>query len=328
MKNKEKLNILFASKENIDSYVKFFEKAYEVNVIPFKSYKTIRNTDVDLIVFIGTSHIHPTNYKDKLGSTTTADLEKDYDEFDIHYRFNMSIPRIGIGRGAHLLTSCAGGKIIQDITGHKDTEHLVNTFQYGTYTIKSNHDQMMYPFNLKEEDYRLLGFTKHFQSTKYLNGVDEEFKLANSFLEPEIVQYPRINSLCFQLDPVDNESFDEISLLLIDRLLKKQFKKEVVQEISEEPGMRFGTSNFDTHRDRGFGTTIGVEDPYRGFYDIGKLSVSKSGTLNVKSTEEIISDEYQTMMAKLTKPQTSLRPKSEGKIVIKEGSWFSGFEDE
>lgn len=328
MKNKEKLNILFASKENIDSYVKFFEKAYEVNVIPFKSHKTIRNTDVDLIVFIGTSHIHPTNYKDKLGSTTTADLEKDYEEFDIHYRFNMSIPRIGIGRGAHLLTSCAGGKIIQSITGHNDTEHLVNTFQYGTYTIKSNHDQMMYPFNLKEEDYRLLGFTKHFQSTKYLNGIDEEFKLANSFLEPEIVQYPRINSLCFQLDPVDNESFDEISLLLIDRLLKKQFKKEVVQEISEEPGMRFGTSDFNVHRDRGFGIPIREENPYKSYFTSGINISNMTGTVNIKSTEEIISEEYQTMISKLATPQTSLKPKSEVKPVSIPKNWFDGLEDE
>lgn len=337
MKNKEKLNILFASKENIDNYVKFFEKAYEVNVIPFESYKNIERSKIDLVVFIGDSHIHPKNYEDELGPTTKADEKIDDEEYNTYYRFNASTPKIGIGRGAHLITTCAGGKIIQNITGHNDVEHLVNMYQYGIHKIKSNHDQMMYPFNLKEDDYKLLGFTKHFQSTKYLNGKDQEFKLSNLFLEPEIVQYPKLNSLCFQLDPVDNESVDEISLLLIDMLLKKKFKKEVVQiheEIDENPRTQFGIRANTTR-----GNNLGLSGKYTGgvitkfdtvnmdyanmyyanmYYDTGsfkeKDSTIKSTANSLARQSDMHSEAYSKFLEQAARQYTSsndLKTKSE-----------------
>ena len=94
----------------------------------------------------------------------------------------------------------AGGSLIQHVKGH-DKSHNIS-FNYGkTLFFNSSHHQMMYPFNLNKENYKLIAWSTYFQSPFYLNGNNENIKLPNNFLEPEIVYYKNIKSLCIQGHP-------------------------------------------------------------------------------------------------------------------------------
>ena len=90
--------------------------------------------------------------------------------------------------------------------------------------MTSSHHQMLYPFDLNENDYELIAYSEFFKSSTYLNGNNEEIELPLNFLEPEIVYYKNTNSLCIQGHPEWNhceEKTSKMCLNLINKYLKK-----------------------------------------------------------------------------------------------------------
>ena len=69
---------------------------------------------------------------------------------------------IGICRGSQLLTALNGGKLIQDVTNHAlASGHNIRILDEDIImTATSTHHQMMYPFNLPKEDYKLIGVSE------------------------------------------------------------------------------------------------------------------------------------------------------------------------
>lgn len=60
---------------------------------------------------------------------------------------------------------------------------------------------MLYPFNMPQDDYRIIAKASTNLSKTYLNGYDDEKSLPSNFVEPEIVWYPKTNCLCIQGHP-------------------------------------------------------------------------------------------------------------------------------
>ena len=94
----------------------------------------------------------------------------------------------------------AGGKLIQHVTGHNNTTDSIY-YQGKVLNIPSDHHQMMYPFNMEDSKYQIVGHSKYHLSDKYLNDYDENIELPSNFVEPEIIYYPETKSLCIQGHP-------------------------------------------------------------------------------------------------------------------------------
>jgi GMP synthase-like glutamine amidotransferase len=244
---KEKIVVLFAANMIDRSIVKFLETEFEVSVIDMnpERLKKVSEDDVnllktvDLMIFTGGEDVDPERYYESRGKNTYVNKKRDQDEFLYLYPestktyFMSSIPKLGICRGAQLLTVYNGGKLIQHVEGHKNNEQVIETTSGTTYTISSDHHQMMNPFELKKNSYELIAWSKYFQSNQYLNGKNENIKLPKNFLESEIIYYNNSNSLCIQPHPewCIGSKGSEYCLKLINKyLLKKSIANKKTNE--------------------------------------------------------------------------------------------------
>jgi hypothetical protein len=114
--------------------------------------------------------------------------------------------KLGFGEGALALTEFCGGIILDDITGHTNTVHNCyhannNTIR-GSFKIESNHDKMMYPYDI---DHEVLVFSAEYLSDKYTVN-KKPIKLCPNFVEPEVVYYTDNTALAIQESPHTSNS--------------------------------------------------------------------------------------------------------------------------
>ena len=176
----------------------------------FKScsiYRTPSQVDASsVIVFEGGSDISPELYNEFRG-TWTHQSHRKRDELEVSL-FNFALSRgssfIGICRGAQLLTAMAGGKLFQDVSGHFRS-HAIQTTTGKRMMTTSYHHQMMNPFDLPASDFKLLAWAVaplrnlNALSSYYLNSQNVTDFVPD--LEPEVIWYPKIKSLCIQGHP-------------------------------------------------------------------------------------------------------------------------------
>lgn len=180
----------------------------------------------DLVLFTGGADVNPNYYGEKKGIHTYINEKRDEEERYVMQHIPNSTPRLGICRGAQFLTVMNGGKLIQHVEGH-GTDHEVtllektarNSDEY-YFPMSSTHHQMMFPYNLKDHEYQLIGVSRFFVSNVYLNGENEQIKIPSSFLEPEIVFYPKTRSLCIQGHPEYN-TCPRSGVMICNKLIKE-----------------------------------------------------------------------------------------------------------
>src|SRR5690606_672745 len=102
------------------------------------------------------------------------------------------------------------------------------------YEITSTHHQMMFPYNLDKIKYEILAWSSKFKSKTYLNGDNEEIKLPEKFVEPEIVFYNDSNSLCIQGHPEMDTCPDKTKLFLLNLIDKKLLNENIKLKIEQE----------------------------------------------------------------------------------------------
>lgn len=206
MSNK-KITILVNGLVDNSLYISFLQEKFEVNVL--YSNKIKGEEKIDLVLFIGGEDVYPSYYNHSTGSKTIYNEDRDYYEKNYLFDNHFDTPKIGIGRGSQLLTVLSGGSLIQHVNGHSNgklQEIEINAIYYeNDYLITSNHHQMMYPFDMNDLDYQIIGKSKYYLSDKYLNGKDENIDLPANFVEPEIVYYHETKSFCIQGHPEEKE---------------------------------------------------------------------------------------------------------------------------
>ena len=218
---KQTLNIVIADDASSLDYVSYLKEKFDI--IVHKTVDVKNPKDIDLVLFTGGEDVNPQYYNENIGKYTHINSNRDKKEIDTFYRFKGKSFLLGICRGNQLLTILSGGKLIQHVEGHcRDHSMVLNNSL--KYNITSSHHQMIYPFDLNEKDYELIGYSEYFQSNTYLNGDNEEIELSNNFLEPEIVYYKKTNALCIQGHPEWNhceKRTSQMCLNLIDKYLKE-----------------------------------------------------------------------------------------------------------
>lgn len=229
-------------------YIDFLKERYDIEEIySFPELYKDTYKKVDLIVFTGGADLSPSYYGEKTGSKTHVNPKRDSIEFDtaVHYAYTKT-PKLGICRGAQLLTVANGGKLIQHVNNHTtshdisiDTFHVPNLtnedYESGrineyenslTLSITSTHHQMMYPYKLRKNKYELIAWSTYFLSDTYLNGKDEEIDLPSYFLEPEIVYYDAYKSLCIQGHPEFGTCDTRTKQVCLDIINEKLIKEK------------------------------------------------------------------------------------------------------
>ncbi|MBV1928772.1 MAG: gamma-glutamyl-gamma-aminobutyrate hydrolase family protein [Gammaproteobacteria bacterium] len=213
-------------------YENFLKKMYNVDTIEEVVYDHDNPDKIltgDLVLLTGGADVNPRYYKESTGRFTHVNEKRCEREFGLLRRVKNSMPKLGICRGAQILTVYNGGALVQHVDGHNGT-HNIDTFENSfsqsdpqTYSMTSSHHQMMYPYRLPATYYKLVAWTRHFLSSTYLNGKNVEIKLPEHFLEPEIVYYKGKNSLCIQGHP-EYTDMEKNSLNFVKSLIKKYLK--------------------------------------------------------------------------------------------------------
>lgn len=169
---------------------------------PFKSiFEFVHQPEhSDVILFTGGTDINPSRYGELRGSwTDSPDLERDDYETELFsFALDSGKPVLGICRGAQLICIRAGGRLIQDVTGHNTGwfgYHDIISNEGKRFTVNSLHHQMMDPLKANVEE---LGWCPQPRSLRYLNGRDEEVKLDK---ELEVAYFPDVRGLAIQCHP-------------------------------------------------------------------------------------------------------------------------------
>ena len=204
-----------------------------------KDYSLVKTmNEADIIIFTGGEDVSPEIYGEQSGEFTNSNLERDeYEasEFGNAKKLNRLI--IGICRGAQFLTTMNNGRLIQHVTNHASGPHKIFIPTENRHIqITSTHHQMMWPYNLRGNDYSIIAHADGL-SSKYLNGFNEDNELPENFVEPEIVYYPKTNCLCIQGHPeyMDKKS-DAVKFinLLIDDLLVEESNYTYIDKIDDQ----------------------------------------------------------------------------------------------
>jgi len=175
---------------------------------------SILNRDPDLIaavLFTGGADVSPELYAASPHPTTHPRRGRDIEELAICNRaINEGIPLLGICRGAQLLCVMAGGKLIQDVTGHGSCTHPVKALlpsgEEVEFDVTGDHHQMQFPWGLmEEEEFKVLAWGTSPRSKHYAFDADNTLlvdKASEDILkEPDIIWYPKIKALAMQFHP-------------------------------------------------------------------------------------------------------------------------------
>lgn len=173
--------------------------------------------EADVVVFTGGEDVDPSLYNQPSHKTTWSNIDRDLFEKDEFQKAKeLDKPCLGICRGSQFLCVMNGGLLVQD-QPNPHYMHKITTYTGDEFMITSTHHQAAFPYNLKKDEYKVLGWTKNM--LPYHKGGDD--KELNPELECEIVYYPNSKSLGIQGHP---ESMDlESSAVLYLRGILNNF---------------------------------------------------------------------------------------------------------
>lgn len=153
--------------------------------------------EADLVLAEGGADVSPELYGEQQHPFTITNPKRDAEETQILKKaIELKIPILGICRGSQLTCVMAGGKLVQHQENPKFL-HKIKTYDDKEIEVTSTHHQAQYPFNLKNEEYKILGWTTDI-SRYHEDGNKKEL---NPKVECEIVYYPKIKGLAIQSHP-------------------------------------------------------------------------------------------------------------------------------
>lgn len=174
----------------------------------------------DVVLFDGGTDVDPRFYGEERGAfTDSPDLRRDEFEKRVFRAAQAAgAACLGICRGAQFLNVLSGGSLIQHVTGHKFSNHLIYTKDGRAMPAKSDHHQMMLPTNRVHHE--LIAWAEE-ESKSYCDYAKEipEF-------QPEILFIPDTRSLCIQPHPEWMSRDSEFATYCRDLVIQYLFKSK------------------------------------------------------------------------------------------------------
>ena len=226
-----------------DYYQKWLDKDFEY---------VCQMENADLIIIAGSGTISPAlfshDYINSLKNTSQAMLEyrEDLDLLSVKLFVQALLldkPIVGINRGAHIVAAMNGCSLIQEIDRHYSTSHAITTSGSNVYKIKSNHSQMMYPFDLKAEEYDIVAWARNVSTKFVMQKFGQNTNLAKSTVtvEPEILYFNKTHSLAIQNgaengSPTDCENilYGDYLESLVDKMIFGKMQKHITNSYRTE----------------------------------------------------------------------------------------------
>lgn len=175
---------------------------------------------IDAILLWGGADISPTLYGEEpiLYSGPKKPSDRDMFEHEVcRSAYKLGKPMIGVCRGAQFLCAFAGGKLVQDVSGHC-TDHNITTSDDRSFMVTSSHHQMMFPFDVEHE---MLAWSTNYLSKEY-RGCSGGYMLKDMhYREPEVVYFPEINAIACQCHPEWHKEKDSFNLWLMEQIKTK-----------------------------------------------------------------------------------------------------------
>lgn len=164
--------------------------------------------EADLVIFTGGEDITPMMYGEQQHITTEVNKNRDLREAVAYVKaISLNKPVLAICRGSQFVTVMNGGKLIQNVHNHAQSRGHMITDGEVSLRVTSTHHQMMFPFNLNEDDYKLIAWSRNRISDAYETGFGLYSK-EQVPVEPEVVYYPKTNTLAVQYHPEYMKSDD------------------------------------------------------------------------------------------------------------------------
>jgi len=183
--------------------------------------------EADLIVFTGGEDVTPMMYGEQQHITTEVNKNRDLREAVAYIKaISLSKPVLAICRGSQFVTIMNDGKLIQNIHGHATSRGHRITDGKSAYIVTSTHHQMMYPFDMNPEDYQLIAWSKEKLSDTYETGFGQ-YSQGQVKVEPEVIYYPKTNTLAVQYHPEYMRSGDEAVEYTKELICKHLFNGKV-----------------------------------------------------------------------------------------------------
>lgn len=181
-----------------------FSSLFKDNVvISYHDFPTL--TDKDVVFFGGGEDISPGIYGDMCIPYCHSYSKSMRDLCELnHYERAVAAGAgmVGICRGAQFLCASNGGKLIQHVERHGlSGYHPIETEDSTVISVTSTHHQMMYPYDV---EHKMLGWTQKALSSFHLmydKDSPDGMKDVEIDLEPEVVYFPKSNSLGIQYHP-------------------------------------------------------------------------------------------------------------------------------
>lgn len=204
-------------------------------------------SEADIVLFTGGEDVNPILYNEKQHPRTYFNTMRDMAEkkvFDEVTAMKRKVLFIGICRGSQLLTVLSGGSLIQHVNNHVGQRHNI-TFAGpdDKYKMTSTHHQMMYPYGMPKNTYRLLAWASEVRSDYHEDGNMSDVKKLitgksmtyckvcrksmnynsadlthNCFKEPEVVLYLKTNALAIQGHP-EMMAIDEPVVIKLNEII-------------------------------------------------------------------------------------------------------------
>jgi len=246
---KQKLRLVIADNSSSKEYVNFLSEIYDVTVVK-------HGDEADLVLFTGGEDVYPKYYAENTGKFTSYNERRDKLEQNVYSMYRYT-PKLGICRGNQFLAVMKGGKLIQHVSGHGQS-HYITTNSGMNIEVTSTHHQMVYPFDLPQDRYELIGWSKNFRSGTYLNGNNEEIDLHRDFLEVEIIKWGN-DALGIQGHPEYSSASPQF----------KKYALQLIQKLIGEYGEKSLSSKY---------TTRSIQAPKSlGWYDNMGVQIKDSG---------------------------------------------------
>ena len=200
----------------------YYEDYYPFNHLPIIDGGTWTNDPADLkagdmLVVWGGQDISPALYNKRVSKFTHADgipSLRDTTEWNLMKKAKeLSIPIIGVCRGAQMLCALAGGFLLQHVNNHGGY-HLVTTVDGEEFQTNSIHHQMMYPWDVKHE---MLCSIKPARSNKHYD-VDFNIPIEE---EPEYVYFPEVKGHAIQWHPEGMDRDCEATKYIFKQIMER-----------------------------------------------------------------------------------------------------------